>query len=626
LPKLPRLIIKKAGAVEFSKEIGGAALTIGRDAGNDVVLQDGSVSRNHARIEKSGAGYAVVDLDSGNGVKVKGKRVTRLDLYPGCEMVIGVFTVVFEGEGAGEGTVLMDPGAAKLVLVGGGPHEVFPLASAETVLGRSSTSQVRVDDPLASKAHCKILQQGGLWALVDLGSQNGTLVNGKRVSECQLSHGDQIRIGALTYQFSASGEVPAAGSVKLVQAAHSPTPQATQGPTHPLPAVSAPPVAAAPTRRGLFSGVSKGLLLGGTALVLILIFTLGILLRSPEKSTEQEFQDVFQSQLSEQARKQIELHLAEATKSTQEGHLDLALEQYRKVLTLDGSHQQAQAELVRIEEELRKQNEARAAAEADARGRATRVAGLVSQGDNLVGSGDFAGARRIYREALSIDPKNAAGRAKLVASHVAEGDALRRKGNEADAQKAYIEALNLDPENAEAKKRVGDLETARRRSRERQERARALMESGLAELKAESYAKAYATFTQMLELDPGNTRAREFREQARELLAKQVQPVYEEGVRLYNEGKLAESVARFNRALSLYPDHADTRSFLAKARDRIRQEAIEIYKKGYIYEGLGRVKEALDLYRQTLELLPDPKEEYHQKAAERVQRLKGRVQ
>lgn len=617
---MPRVVVKKAGAVELSKEITGTSLTIGRDARNDVVLKDASVSRNHARIEKSGAGYAVVDLDSGNGVKVKGKRVARMDLYPGCEMAIGVFTLVFEEEAAGR--LLVDQaGAAKLVLVGGGPQEVFPLSRGETVLGRSSTSHLVVDDPLASKAHCKILQQGALWALVDLGSQNGTLVNGKRVTECELKHGDQIRIGALTYYFSATGEVPAAASVMLIQAAHSPTPQATMGPTHPLPAVSA-----TPARRSLFSGVSKGLLLGGTAFVIILIITLGILLRSPEKSTEQEFQEVFQSQVSEQARRQIELHLAEATKHAQERHLDLALEQYRKVLALDGSHQQAQAETVRIEEELRKQAEARAAAEAEARARATRIAGLVSQGDNRVGSGDFAGARKVYREALGIDPANAGAKAKLVGSYVAEGDALRKRGAEAEAQRAYIEALNLDPNNAEAKKRVGDLESARRRARERQERARALMETGLAELKAESYVKAYATFSSILELEPGNTRAREFREQARELLAKQVQPIFEEGVRLYNEGKLAEAVARFNRALSLYPEHAETGGFLAKAKDRIRQEAIEIYKKGYIYEGLGRLKEALALYRQTLELLPDAKEEYHQKAAERVERLKGRVQ
>lgn len=624
---MPRLVVKKAGVVEFEKEIAGATFSIGRDAGNDVVLTDASVSRHHARLEASGRGYAVVDLDSGNGVKVKGKRVARLDLYPGCEMVIGVFTLVYQDETAAEGTVVMGEGAgAKLILVGGGPQEVFPLAGGEVVLGRSSMSHVPVDDPLASKAHCKLLQQGMVWALVDLGSQNGTLVNGKRVTETEIHHGDQIRIGALTYFFSATGEVPAAGSVAIIQPAHSPPPQVTQGPTHPLPAAGAPAVAAPAARRSLFSGASKGVLLGGTALVIILIVTLGILLRSPEKSTEQEFQQVFQAQVSEQARKQIELHLAEASKHAAAGHLDLALEQYRKVLTLDGSQQQAQAEVVRIEEELRKQAEARAQAEADARARATRIAGLVSQADNLVGRGDFVGARRIYQEALGIDPKNADARAKLVGSYVAEGDALRRRGAEADAQKAYLEALNLDPEDSEAKKRVGDLETARRRARERQERARALMESGLAELKAESYAKAYATFTQILELEPQNARAREFREQAQQLLAKQVQPLYEEGVRLYNEGKLAEAVARFNRALSLYPDHGDTRSFLAKAKDRIRQEAIEIYKKGYIYEGLGRLKEALELYRQTLSLLPDPKEEYHQKAAERVERLKGRVQ
>jgi tetratricopeptide (TPR) repeat protein len=83
---------------------------------------------------------------------------------------------------------------------------------------------------------------------------------------------------------------------------------------------------------------------------------------------------------------------------------------------------------------------------------------------------------------------------------------------------------------------------------------------------------------------------------------------------------------RFQRVLDLHPDHADTRSFLSRAIERVRSEAVDLYKRAYIYEGLGRSREALALYRESLALLPDPSEEYHQKAAERIADLNRKLQ
>jgi tetratricopeptide (TPR) repeat protein len=128
-----------------------------------------------------------------------------------------------------------------------------------------------------------------------------------------------------------------------------------------------------------------------------------------------------------------------------------------------------------------------------------------------------------------------------------------------------------------------------------------------------------------LKLDPDNPRAKEFRDQAQTLLEQQVRPIYEEGVRLYNADELAPAMERFQRVLELHPDHADTRAFVARAIERVRSEAVELYKRAYIYEGLGRFREALELYEQALALLPDPKEEYHQKSSERIAELKRKL-
>ncbi len=68
---------------------------------------------------------------------------------------------------------------------------------AEIVVGRSSTATVRVDDPKVSREHARIVRRGDALELVDLGSRNGTRVNGKvvRARSEGLSSGDTIQVG-----------------------------------------------------------------------------------------------------------------------------------------------------------------------------------------------------------------------------------------------------------------------------------------------------------------------------------------------------------------------------------------------------------------------------------------------
>ncbi|GGH42956.1 FtsK/SpoIIIE domain-containing protein [Microbacterium album] len=84
-------------------------LTIGRDAGNDIVLPDPMVSKRHARME-IGASVELVDLNSANGVLVDGTPVQRLRVAPGTAFVIGATTLVMylasDFDGSSEDPVL----------------------------------------------------------------------------------------------------------------------------------------------------------------------------------------------------------------------------------------------------------------------------------------------------------------------------------------------------------------------------------------------------------------------------------------------------------------------------------------------------------------------------------------
>jgi tetratricopeptide (TPR) repeat protein len=253
------------------------------------------------------------------------------------------------------------------------------------------------------------------------------------------------------------------------------------------------------------------------------------------------------------------------------------------------------------------------------------VASLVENATALQGDGKFEEARAVLEQARALSPDSDFVRTKLVESHLAEGDYFRSRNGQR-ARAAYEQALALDPENAAARRGLSGMDANVRASQQRQKRVEELTEQGLSQLRAEDFQKAYASFSEVLKLDPQNARAREFRDQASHLLEAKIGPMYDEGVRLYNAGELAPAMAQFQRILDLNPDHAATKSFMNEAAEKVREEAIEIYKRAYIYEGLGKLRDARDLYRQCLALLPNPREEYHQKAKQRIEDLDRKLQ
>lgn len=69
-------------------------------------------------------------------------------------------------------------------------------------LGRSRSSDVMVDDANVSRAHAEVRAHGSTWVLTDLGSTNGTRLNGRRVTQPEvLGPGDQIEVGTTTLTF-----------------------------------------------------------------------------------------------------------------------------------------------------------------------------------------------------------------------------------------------------------------------------------------------------------------------------------------------------------------------------------------------------------------------------------------
>jgi hypothetical protein len=130
------------------------------------------------------------------------------------------------------GDMVPEEGVASVTL----PDGRRVLLEQETlVIGRLPECDLAVADPNVSRHHAELRRGAdGSWEVVDLGSTNGTKVNGQRIgSPHQLQNGDEITLGSTTLQFdvsSAGRDAAAAASHRETRAGH---PRATPGPGGP---------------------------------------------------------------------------------------------------------------------------------------------------------------------------------------------------------------------------------------------------------------------------------------------------------------------------------------------------------------------------------------------------------
>lgn len=81
------------------------------------------------------------------------------------------------------------------------PGTVFEIEESAT-LGRSDHSDVPIDDPFASSAHARIFPRGEFMYIEDMGSTNGTFLNGRQLRRPErLKVADVIRIGETEYRY-----------------------------------------------------------------------------------------------------------------------------------------------------------------------------------------------------------------------------------------------------------------------------------------------------------------------------------------------------------------------------------------------------------------------------------------
>ena len=87
-----------------------------------------------------------------------------------------------------------------------GERRSFSMARDMTVIGRREDCDLRIPLGEVSRKHCRIVRDGDSLKLEDLGSSNGTFLNGQRVQEAVLSPGDTIQVGPVVFVLQIDGQ------------------------------------------------------------------------------------------------------------------------------------------------------------------------------------------------------------------------------------------------------------------------------------------------------------------------------------------------------------------------------------------------------------------------------------
>jgi pSer/pThr/pTyr-binding forkhead associated (FHA) protein len=194
-----------------SVKLSASTVTLGRDESNDVVIDSQSVSDFHAEISTDAQFPVIIDLLSANGTFVNDRRISsRHQLQPWDIVRLG--TVELE---------VTDPNAHR-------PQDWalrsesdllasrFHALDTSTVIGRDPACDLTIDDNLLSRRHARLLLEGDCLKVIDLGSANGTFLNGEKIQDAVAHPGDELRFDQ--HCFIVVGPVTATADANLGKA------------------------------------------------------------------------------------------------------------------------------------------------------------------------------------------------------------------------------------------------------------------------------------------------------------------------------------------------------------------------------------------------------------------------
>jgi ABC-type multidrug transport system ATPase subunit/pSer/pThr/pTyr-binding forkhead associated (FHA) protein len=178
---------------------------VGRSDSVEITIKHQKISRHHLVFSFENGDWTARDLDTPNGSFLNAKRITEQVLPKSASITLGgpvgptLSVSVLERLRPQEVTAAVASGARQKAQVRGGRFNL----SGRVRIGRDSSNDLVLDDLDVSRFHCEITTNDGqTHEIVDLGSGNGTFVEGAKIKRRRLKVGDVVSIGGHTFTYS----------------------------------------------------------------------------------------------------------------------------------------------------------------------------------------------------------------------------------------------------------------------------------------------------------------------------------------------------------------------------------------------------------------------------------------
>lgn len=198
-------------------------LVVGRGGDARIPVTGDGISRRHARIGHDGGTWWVEDAGSSQGTFVDGARVTaRRPLRDGASLALGPHRHLRVAIETPQVAPELAPGLRPTHITGSTVGAAIGVVPGQVLtLGRNDDNDVVVDDLLASRHHARVTATAHGLELHDLGSRNGTYVDGHRVEHALLRPGQRVSIGHEEWTVRPGQLVPRASEQPVTFAARS---------------------------------------------------------------------------------------------------------------------------------------------------------------------------------------------------------------------------------------------------------------------------------------------------------------------------------------------------------------------------------------------------------------------
>src|SRR5580704_3237607 len=200
-PDAPVLVVKTQGTDQTLRA--GSQYRVGRDPRSDIVVNDSRVSWQHAVLRVDRDAWILEDAGSTNGTFLGTRRIGKIEIGQNCILRLGHPddgpVMMCSVNRAGNGKVAPNTGMSS---VDRRPTSVMRAPTRLLRIGRDPGNDLVVPDLSVSRVHAELRNLGdGRYEIADLGSHNGTFVNGQRIARpTTVTEQDLIGIGRATFR------------------------------------------------------------------------------------------------------------------------------------------------------------------------------------------------------------------------------------------------------------------------------------------------------------------------------------------------------------------------------------------------------------------------------------------